>query len=313
MENVVKNLVTNFPKSFQPTPSKSSRKAFRFSVLMLGLLAQTACLGALPDGSGSGGGGNAPYSGGGAGIPAAGGGVGDSPQSSPPSTPVVRDFQTDVLLFGGTGTWDEEVSALEDLFQRQNVSYRLVSSGELDEMSVEEIERHGLVLFPGGYGGRQTSSLASGTQARLRTAVQERGVGYVGFCAGAFMAVAPQPAPGEDAIYGLGIVKGSVLDYYFKENQGIEASIEEHRFADGRSRDILWYGGPVTLDLPGGVVARYSNGDPAISQVWSGRGMVVLAATHPVVRTGVKEDFGLEDPDGPDTVSYTHLTLPTKA
>ena len=60
------------------------------------------------------------------------------------------------------------------------------------------------------------------------------------------MGVAPAPKPGKDVSYGLGIVAGPELEYYYLENQGTEIAMTLASFPDGSKRDLLWYGGPVT-------------------------------------------------------------------
>lgn len=221
-----------------------------------------------------------------------------SPTATP--TPPARSYSTDVLLFAGSGTWSAEISALESILTSKGATYEKVSSAKLDSMSVDEIAKFGLLMFPGGSGGTQAGSLSSDTHARLRAAVQERGVSYIGFCAGAFIAVAPKPAPGRDVSYGLGIVDGPILDYYYLENRGVSIAMTMESFADGTKRDLVWYGGPVTPKVAGGVIAKYPDGNPAISQMWSGNGFVILSAVHPAAPQSIRTSSGLNDSDGSD-------------
>jgi glutamine amidotransferase-like uncharacterized protein len=218
----------------------------------------------------------------------------------PPEAPSQRSWSVDALLFAGSGTWAAEVSSLKSILSARGASYIEVSSAELNAMTLEEISEFGVLIFPGGSGGTQAGSLSSSTKALLRQAVQERGVGYTGFCAGAFIAVAPTPAPGRDVVYGLGVAEGPVLDYYYLENQGVTAQMTLLQLADGSTRDVLWYGGPVTPDQPGDVIARYPNGDASISQLTSGAGLVVISGGHPGVPASSKSAFGLVDSDGLD-------------
>lgn len=175
-----------------------------------------------------------------------------------------------------------------------------MTSDELDRMSLDELSQFKMLIFPGGGGSTQANSLGADTHARLRAAVQERGVSYIGFCAGAFIAVAPAPESGKDVSYGFGIVNGPFLDYYYLENQGKLISMTLESFADGTKRDLLWYGGPVTPNTAGGVVAKYPNGDPAITQIWSGKGFVMLSAIHPAAPQRIRDLYGLRDSDGLD-------------
>ncbi len=224
---------------------------------------------------------------------------GQSP-TEPPASDDQRVYFTDVLLFAGSGTWSAEVASLESILKNAGASYRKISSSELNAMSLEEITEYGLLLFPGGSGGTQARSLTSSTHARLRQAVQEEGVSYLGFCAGAFIAVAPAPKPGQDVSYGLGVVDGEILDYYYLEYRGVTAAMTLETFADGSTRDLLWYGGPVTPEVPGGVIARHPDGTPAISQMSSGNGFVILSGPHPAAPQSIRNTFGLVDKDGLD-------------
>jgi glutamine amidotransferase-like uncharacterized protein len=235
--------------------------------------------------------------------PAPGDGSGDGGGTTlPPVDPVppAREWSTDVLLFAGAGSWSTEVASLESILTAHGATYRKVSSATLDSMSVDDLAKYGLILFPGGSGGTQAGSLSDDTHARLREAVQKRGVSYLGFCAGAFIAFAPAPPPGGDVSYGLGVAVGPVLDYYYLEYQGKDVAMTKNKFADGSTRDLLWYGGPVTPNLPGGVIAKYPNGDPSITQTWSGKGFVIVSGPHPAAPTSVKSSFGLSDSDGTD-------------
>jgi glutamine amidotransferase-like uncharacterized protein len=211
-----------------------------------------------------------------------------------------RTYKVDVLLFGGDGTWAPEVSSLKSILSSHNATYRTVNSAELNAMSLDEIASYGVIVWPGGSGGTQASSLTFATRARLREAVQVRGVSWIGFCAGAFVAVAPKPSPGQDVSYGIGIVDGPVLDYYYLEYEGTAIAMTLEKFADGSTRDLLWYGGPVTPNLPGSVVAKYPTGDAAISEMWSGNGFVVLSAVHPTAPQSIRDSYGLVDSDGTD-------------
>lgn len=218
-----------------------------------------------------------------------------------------RSFAKDALLFDGPGAWSAEVPAIEQILSKHGATYRTVSPSELNAMSLDDLSQFGAIIFPGGYGNQMADSLSAATQVRLRQAVRERGVNYVGFCAGSFIAVGATPADGQRAEYGLSIVDGPKLSYYYLEDEFVRQGRESedwamtmYSFADGSKRDVLWYGGPVTPDLPGHVVAKYPNGDAAISQLWSGNGLVMLSAGHPTVPTSVSASFGLNDSDGSD-------------
>jgi glutamine amidotransferase-like uncharacterized protein len=221
-----------------------------------------------------------------------------SPSIQPSPGPSPRNYKVDALLFTGDGTWTSEVKSIRSILTGHNASFEEVNSDELDVMSVEDLAKFGLVIFPGGSGGAQSRSVSVTTRARLREAVQKRGVSYVGFCAGAFIAVAPAPAPGKDVSYGFGIVDGPELEYYYLENQGVDVSMTPLKTPDGKTRYVLWYGGPITPKIPGGVVARYPDGNPSVSQMWSGAGFVVLSGGHPTATQSMLTSLGVKAVDG---------------
>lgn len=218
-----------------------------------------------------------------------------------------RTFKTDALVFNGTGAWSAEIPGIEKVLNDNGASYDLINSAELNAMTLDEISQYGTIIWPGGYGNIQTNSINSATRLKLRQAVQERGVSWVGFCAGAFVAVNPAPVPGKDPEYGFSIVNAPRLKYYYLEEEFVKQGKEKQdwamtleTFADGTQRDLLWYGGPVTPSGPNTIVAKYPNGDAAISQIWSGNGLVIVSAVHPAAPASVASSFGLKDSDGTD-------------
>jgi glutamine amidotransferase-like uncharacterized protein len=233
-------------------------------------------------------------------------GEGSGAGAADPVVRGTRSFATDILLFSGSGAWSPEVSSLKALFAQRGATYKEVSSSQLNAMSAEQMAEYGTFVWPGGSGGTQSSSLTTATKDNIRKAVRELGVSYIGFCAGAFVAVAPTPAPGKAPSYGLSVVDGPELDYYYLEEEMNRAGQTDiamtlHTFADGTTRDIVWYGGPVVTNGAHSVVAKYPNGDAAISQMWSGKGWVILAGTHPAAPQSVRDSYGLDDADGVDT------------
>jgi hypothetical protein len=79
--------------------------------------------------------------------------------------------------------------------------------------------------------------------------------------------------------YGFGVVSGPLLNEYAGPGTTAAFEMTLESFPDGTTQDILWYGGPVTPS--NGVVAKYPTGEPAISEMWSGNGFVIIAGLHP--------------------------------
>lgn len=249
------------------------------------------------------------------GVANCGGSGGDQESGKPPASLAQvgptsiprgsRSFQTDFLLFSGNGAWAPEVSSLKSLISQRGATYQEADQSDLNSMSLDQLAQYGVIIWPGGLGSTQMSGLTEATKIRLRQAVQERGVGWIGFCAGSFVAVAPTPLPGKNPSYGLGVVAGPLLEYYYLENELHAAgksdfTIVSHELPGGVKRDLVWYGGPVVPETQAGVIARYPNGQPSISQTWSGNGFVILSAVHPAAPQSVRDSFGVMDSDGTD-------------
>jgi glutamine amidotransferase-like uncharacterized protein len=208
------------------------------------------------------------------------------------------------------------VGDLEDLLTAHAVPYQEVTSAQLDAMSAQDMAQFAVIYIPGGEGDTEANSVSSQTHANLRAAVQQLGVSYVGFCAGAFVAVAPAPPPGGDVTYGFGVVDGPVLDYYTGPGSDQTYAMTMESYPDGTSENILWYGGPVTPAT--GVVAQYPTGDPAISQIRSGNGLVLIGGVHPDLSQGSLDALGVT-PDTPSqdiawkmlSAAITRQPLPT--
>lgn len=206
----------------------------------------------------------------------------------------------DVLLFNGTGVSTSDWQTTEQILKAQGLSYALANSAQLNAMALDELSGYGVLVVPGGKGGTITANLSVSTRLRVRQAVRDRGMGYVGFCAGAWVAVGPEAQSDATAAYGMAIAKGSVLPaYYPGDDTSLVAAISEVTFADGGRRHLVWWGGPSTPEWKNGVVARYVNGDPAISQIYSGKGYVVIAGPHPEAPQSWRSTAGY-DPDGLD-------------
>jgi glutamine amidotransferase-like uncharacterized protein len=221
-------------------------------------------------------------------------------QSNHPPTSHRNGGRTDVLLFSGAASWGAEVDSLAEILLEHGVTYQEATSEELNAMSSDELAGYSLLIVPGGDAPTLTASLTTATHAKLRYAVQSQGLNYLGFCAGAWAAIAPAPAPGGDVSYGLGIVDGPVEQQNYLSKQGREFAISRAAFPDGSQRDLLWYGGPVTPDTPGGVIAKYADGTPAISQMWSGQGFVIVSGLHPAANVLIMNALGLNDPEAID-------------
>lgn len=218
--------------------------------------------------------------------------------SLPPATP--EKYGTSILLFNGVGISTSDWQNTERIIKSMGIPYKLVNSSQLDAMSLEDMSKFGMILVPGGKAGTITGGLRASTRVRVRQAVRDGGVAYLGICAGAFMAVEAGAETNNTTGYGFPVVEGKHLPMWYPNgNTSAIAAVTPVTFADGSSRHLVWYGGPSTPEWAGGVVARYNNGKPAISQTWFHKGFVVVSGPHPEAPQGWRNTAGT-DPDGLD-------------
>ncbi len=212
------------------------------------------------------------------------------------------------LVYSGTGSWPYESRALLDILHQHGVPAWQVVESQLSEMSLDQLASFSLLVMGGGDSNTIVGALTPDTRAKLREAVQERGLNYLGFCAGAWIAVGPSPPAGEDLRFGLGLFDSVFLDFTSMHRDGKEFAMIKAIFGDRSFRDLLWWGGPVTFDQPGAVVARYADGSPAISQTMSGSGFVLISGLHPAVGADMIRGLGLQDSDG-ENLDYAWTLL----
>lgn len=141
----------------------------------------------------------------------------------------------------------------------------------------------------GGQAKSRLSTIEATEEERLRQAI-ESGLGYLGHCAGAFMA-------GTYSGWGLRL-SPAAYDY---PAFGAITTMSQHQLAAGGVRYVLFYGG-AELSGHGSVIATYRNGEPSITQFRYGKGLVVLTGGHPEVSQATINALGLSDQDGDDSV-----------
>jgi hypothetical protein len=212
------------------------------------------------------------------------GGSGQISNDETPGTPPVPgdghvgkipQYTTAVLLYEGDGVASAEAQQVESILAAANVGYKIKSSSQINSMSAAEWGTYGMMYVPGGLGATMSNSLSSTAIGRIQSAVKA-GMGYVGICAGAFLA-------GDYGSWGLALAPFD-FDYYIAEYQGITRASVTLSFPsgspNGTEMEQIWYGGP-KLDGFGSVVARYSNNTVAIAEDQLGDGFMILVSTHP--------------------------------
>ncbi|HUP56696.1 MAG TPA: hypothetical protein VM598_04530, partial [Bdellovibrionota bacterium] len=200
----------------------------------------------------------------------------------------------------GAGTSESDAQSLMSIVASHGMSYRVADSAAIESMSLDDLGRFKVIIWPGGDSNVMTDGLSAAAREKVRQAVVSRGVPYVGFCAGAWMAVGPTPLSGSQPIWGFSILNGDYLKMYHPNGQTPVAAMVWTSFADGSSRDLVWWGGPYLPSYAGSVVARYPDGSAAILKAQAGNGFVVLSGPHPEAPQDWRTGAGLSDDDGLD-------------
>ena len=197
-----------------------------------------------------------------------------------------------VCIYAGAGAAlaeDVEV-ALDEL----SIPYRGVSEQEIREGGLEGCA---LLIVPGGYTAQYVDALGEEGFERIREFVAGGG-GYIGICAGAYIAARRVEVPGHPA--GLGIIEIRNERRAGKGLKRIRIAKGEHPVVEGCGEELeIWYqNGPMMRAGEGvEVLAVYGEGAAAIVCSTYGQGRVVIFSPHP---EGSLE--GGIDPEGAGTL-----------
>lgn len=174
-----------------------------------------------------------------------------------------------------------------------------------EEIRAGELRHFNVVLFPGGSGSRQGESLGEVDRRCVRQFV-EQGGGYIGICAGAFLATAEWPN-------ALNILDAKTPSTQWKRGRGV---VQMELTPEGRkilhvnsvSCEVRYHNGPIFMpaersNLPEyrslavfrSQVADYSATDggmvgaPAIVASQFGKGRIVCFSPHPEATKGLED------------------------
>jgi glutamine amidotransferase-like uncharacterized protein len=191
-----------------------------------------------------------------------------------------------ILLFGGAGTSTEDVAAVEAILKEGHLGYSLVSTSQLNAMTEPQLRSYRLLIVPGGNFLRIGESLEPEAITRIHDAVQN-GLGYLGICAGAFLA-------GRSTHYA----SLDLADVQFGFYAGIYSGHKAAVVIAGPGTPTLeqyWEDGP-QLGGWGAVVGTYPDGTPAIVEGTSGRGWVILTGVHPEAPASWRRELSFTTP-----------------
>ncbi len=179
-----------------------------------------------------------------------------------------------VLVFNGTGTIANDVTAVESIVKTAGLAYHTANSSQLDGMTQSQLAAYRLFIVPGGDSITIGKNLSARATSNVRAAVEQNGMNYLGICAGGFFG-------GFSAYYnGLNLTSGTWFSFYADYNKGIHKEPVMISFPSQGALDIYWQNGP-DLSGWGSVVGKYPNGHPAIVEGHWGQGLVILSGVHP--------------------------------
>jgi glutamine amidotransferase-like uncharacterized protein len=186
--------------------------------------------------------------------------------------PACNTGQAPILLFNGSGASPNDVAAVANILDNNQLNYTTVNSSELNAMSPAQLKKYRLFIVPGGDFMEMGNSLNKTTAITIRQAVKQ-GLNYFGICAGAFLA--------GNSKYGSGfnLTSGVTFGFYSAANKGVRKTPVAITGADGTTLEQYWEDGP-QLTGWGNVVAKYPDGTPAVSEAKYGNGLVVLTGIH---------------------------------
>jgi len=158
------------------------------------------------------------------------------------------------------------------------ISYREVTDQDIRGGGLEDCS---LLIVPGGYTARYVDALDEEDFEQIRKFVSGGG-GYIGICAGAYIAAANVEVPGRPP--GLGIIE---IGNERKAGQGIRTitvAKPTHPVVKGYAGEVdIWYQNGPMMKAGQGVetLAVYEKGGAAIVCSTYGQGRVVIFSPHP--------------------------------
>lgn len=178
-----------------------------------------------------------------------------------------------VLLYNGTGTSANDVSAVEAVLSNLNLKYSTANTSQMEAMSESKLASYKLLLVPGGNSITIGNNLSHDATAKIHNAVVADGLHYLGICAGAFFG-------GYSVHNGLNLTNGVWFNFYADEFKGIHKEVVTLTFPQSSKMDMYWQDGP-QLSGWGEIISKYADGTPSMVEGKSGNGWVMLSGVHP--------------------------------
>jgi hypothetical protein len=179
---------------------------------------------------------------------------------------------TPILVFVGTGTSSNDVTAVEAILTTMKLGFATADNSQLEAMSESQLEAYKLLIVPGGNSITIGDNLSTAASTNIHNAVISGGLHYFGICAGAFFG-------GYSIHNGLDLTSGVYFDVYANGGHGTGKTAVEVSYPAGIELDQYWQDGP-ELDCWGAIVGKYPDGTSAIVEGTSGKGWVLLSGIH---------------------------------
>ncbi|MGZ3708191.1 MAG: BPL-N domain-containing protein [Bdellovibrionota bacterium] len=198
------------------------------------------------------------------------------------------------LVYKGKGSCDEGCSEAAALMAERAGFRAVYVAPETTDPKLFE----GAVVWiqPGGRSRQVAETMNPVLKENLKAFIHGGG-GYVGFCAGGFLAT---EKIADTKVLGLGIL-GGTADLYPAPNHA-EAAIFTMSW-EGRPREIYWEGGPyfkVPSDGSVETIATYPDGKVSTVRSHYGLGKVLVSGAHPEAPQWWRDAYHLRDSDGLD-------------
>jgi len=219
------------------------------------------------------------------------------PSSDPhPTPPPPGDHMTTALIWSGPGVCPENCAeAAGEVAKLAGLTPVYVNSANSDTSAEREaLFRDAAVwIQPGGTAVEASKAMGKTLKSALKQWIADGG-GYVGFCAGAYLATW---RIGTSLYLGLGIMPGSTKLYPETGHYAMQAS----RWR-GTLREMYWEGGPFLHSLPDSAeaIATYPNGSISAARAIYGRGRVFVSGQHPEAPQSWRTYYGMTDSDDLD-------------
>jgi glutamine amidotransferase-like uncharacterized protein len=198
------------------------------------------------------------------------------------------------LVYRGPGACTNCWTSAAQTAKKAGFRVRLVND-QLKDFSV--FNQAALWVQPGGKSTTAARAMGADYLARIRDFVHQGG-GYIGFCAGAFIAT---EKIGTSGMEGLGIVPGKTKLWDPEDGPGRLIQVSWNH----RIRSVYYHGGPF-LDFGGvrdpslQVYSQYENGQNAGAILNYGQGRVAVSGAHPEASRVWKGLHFQRDEDGSD-------------